>query len=70
MLDLKNNLNKKICECEESSENTETYLEYIIEGYKYIGCPLNEKQIEHLKNKASNEELNDVLEEIDYLVTK
>lgn len=70
MLDLKNNLYKRICDCEEGSKNTETYLEFILWGYEYIGCPLNEEQIEYLKNKASNEELNDVLEEIDYLVTK
>lgn len=69
MLDLKNNLNKRICDCE-TSDTTETYLEYIIWGYEYIGCPLSEKEIEHLKNNASNEELNNVLEEVDWLVTK
>lgn len=69
MLDLKNNLNKRICDCEEA-ENTETYLEYIIWGYEYINCPLSKKQIEYICNDASNEELNDILEEIDYLVTK
>lgn len=70
MIDLKNNLNKRICDCEEGSKNTETYLEYIIWGYKYINCPLSEKQIKYICNDASNEELNNVLEEIDYLVTK
>ena len=70
MLDLKNNLNKRICDCEENAENTETYLEYIIWGHKHIECPLSEKQIEYIRNDASNEELNDILEEIDYLVTK
>lgn len=70
MLDLRNNLYKRICDCEEGSENTETYLEFILWGYEYIGCPLNYKQIWHLINEASNEELNNVLEEIDDLVTK
>lgn len=70
MVDLKNNLNKRICDCEEGSENTETYLDFILRGYEYIGWSLNENQIEHLKNNASNEELNYVLEEVKYLVTK
>lgn len=70
MLDLKNNLKKRICDCEKNTTNTQTYLEYIIWGYKYIGCPLSKKQIKDIYTKASNEELNNILEEIDYLIYK
>lgn len=70
LLPLKENLNKPIKDCEPDSDNGETYLEFIIWGYESIGCPLSKKQIEYLKTDATNEELNDVLDEIDYLVSK
>lgn len=70
MLNLKDNLEKRICDCEEGAENTQTYLEFIIEGYKSIECDLSKEKIEYLKTEASNEELNDVLEEIDWLLSK
>ena len=70
MLNLRENLEKRICDCEEGATNTQTYLEFIIEGYKDIGCDLSESKIEYLKSKANNEELNDVLEEIEWLLSK
>ena len=70
MLDIKNNLHKPIKDCEENSTNEMTYLEYIIYGYSVINCHLSDKRIEHLCYKATNEELNDVLDEIDWLIEK
>lgn len=70
MLNIKDNLHKPIKDCEENAKNEMTYLEYIIYGHAVINSPLNDKQIEYLMWKATNEELNEWLEEIDWLIDK
>lgn len=69
MEEIKANLDKRICDCLEGSTNTETYREFILNGYKFIGCPLSKREEKHL-DKATNEELNDIVEELDWLLDK
>lgn len=66
---IKANLDKRICDCLENSTNTETYRKFIVNGYKFLGCPLSKQKEEYL-DKATNEELNDIVEELDYLLDK
>lgn len=70
MLNIKDNLHKPIKECEPYSNNELTYLEWILYGYAYIDCPLTSEKIDYLCDKATNEELNDWLEEVDELMNK
>ena len=70
MLNIKDNLHKPIKDCEPGAKNKMTYLEWIIWGHANIGNPLTSEQIDYLCDKATNKELNDWLEEIDYLLTK
>lgn len=70
MLDIKNNLNKRICDCEKDATNEQTYFEYIIDCTECIwNIKLSDKDKEDIRNKT-NEELNDILEEIDWLIVK
>lgn len=69
MEQIKDNLDKRICDCLIEATNTETYREFIVNGYKEIGCPLSDKQIKYL-DKATNEELNNYVRELDYLLGK
>ena len=69
MENIKENLDNKICDCLENATNTETYREFIINGWKALGCDLSEKEIYDLSNKT-NEELNDIVEELDWLLSK
>lgn len=69
MENIKENLDKRICDCLKNATNTETYREFIINGYKELGCELSEEKIQNL-DKATNEELNDIVEELDYLLDK
>lgn len=67
MLDLKNNLRKRICDCEKDAKNTDTYLEWIQYAYKDIF----EKDIaEWQLDGKTNEELNELLDLLDYLIDK
>lgn len=70
MLNIKDNLHKSIKECEDGAENEMTYLEFIIYGYACLNTPLTENQIYHIAFEANNEELNDILEDLDYLCDK
>lgn len=65
MLDIKCNLDKRICDCEVGAENTETYREFIINGYAELGCDLNENL-----DEKTNRELNDMVDELDWLLSK
>ena len=56
----KTNLDKKICDCEKSSENTQTYREYIRETEEMVGMSSEPIDL------YSNEELEYYLEELDY----
>ena len=69
MISIKGNLDKRICDCEPGATNTETYREFIVNGYQSIGCDLTEKQIQHL-DEASNKELNEIVDELDWLLEK
>lgn len=69
MENIKENLDNKICDCLENATNTETYREFIINGWKELGCDLSEKEINDLSNKT-NEELNDIVDELDWLLSK
>lgn len=63
---LKINLDKRICDCEDAT-NTETYREFMIEGiheiYGYNAIIPN-------FDEMCDEELNDMLDDIDYLLDK
>lgn len=70
MLDLKNNLRKRICDCEPNATNTQTYLEYIIESCELLfSDKLSEEDIKNIERKT-NEELNELLDWLDYLADK
>ena len=69
MLDIKNNLDNRICDCEEGATNTETYREFIVNGYKSLGCDLSDKQKKEL-DYLTNEDLNEYVDELDWLLEK
>jgi len=69
MENIKDNLDNRICDCLEGATNTETYKEFLINGWAEIGCPLSEKEITSL-DEMSNEKLNDMIEELDWLLDK
>lgn len=69
MENIKENLDNRICDCLENATNTETYREFIINGWKELGYDLSEKEINDLSNKT-NEELNDIVDELDWLLSK
>lgn len=66
---IKENFDKRICDCLEGATNTETYREFIINGWKELNMPLSDKEIKHL-DKATNEELNNIIDELDWLLDK
>lgn len=70
MINIIDNLNNKICDCEPESKNEMTYLEYILYAYDFFNSPLVIDDIEWLQTIATNEELNEIIEEIDYLMEK
>lgn len=67
MLDLKNNLRKRICDYEKDAKNTNTYLEWIQWAYKDI---FEEEISEEYLDGKTNEELNELLDLLDYLIDK
>ena len=69
MENIKDNLDKRICDCLENATNTETYREFLINGWEMIGMPLTETEIESL-DKMNNQELNDMIDELDWLLGK
>lgn len=69
MENIKDNLDRRICDCLEGATNTETYKEFIVNGWEYLGCNMTEEEIESLYNKT-NEELNDIVDELDDLLWK
>ena len=66
---IKDNLDNRICDCLENATNTETYREFIVNGYKYLGCDLSEEDINDLSNKT-NKELNGIVYELNWLLNK
>lgn len=69
MENIKDNLDRRICDCLEGATNTETYKEFIVNGWEYLGCNMTEEEIASLYNKT-NEELNDIVDELDWLLDK
>lgn len=69
MENIKDNLDNRICDCLDNATNTETYKEFIINAWKYLGNPMTEEEIVNLYYK-SNEELNEIVEELDNLLWK
>lgn len=66
-------LDKRICDVDPNSTNTDTYREYIDWGYRYIGWrPIGKDLYERTADldKMTDEELTDVLEELDWLLEK
>lgn len=70
MIDIKSHLHERICDTEEGAENEWTWAEYIIWGYAAINDSISIEFIEHILFKATNEELNDMVEELDWLLDK
>ena len=70
MKEIKVHLHDKICDTEEGAENTLTWAEFIIWGYAAINDEVSADFIEHVMLKASNEELNEMIEELDWLLCK
>ena len=66
---IKDNLHRPIKDCELNSKNEMTYLEFMCYGYASINSPLSAEKILEIM-KMSNEELNEILEELDYLMEK
>ena len=69
MENIKDNLYRIICDCLENATNTETYKEFIVNGWKELSYELNEKEIAALYTKT-NEELNFIVDELDWLLSK
>ena len=69
MENIKENLDNRICDCVEAATNTETWREFIINGWEELNMPLTEKEKAALDNKT-NEELNDIVDELDWLLDK
>lgn len=63
----KEDLDKRICDCELGATNTETYREFIINASK----ELFGQAYDFLKyDELSEEELNHIIEELDWLLEK
>lgn len=63
----KEDLDRRICDVEPPAENTETYREYMTNAYREFfgpGIPIPDY------DSMSEEELNDRLEELDWLWSK
>ena len=69
MTNIKENLDKRICDCLDNATNTQTYREFIIDGWKELNMPLNDQEIQSL-DLVSNEELNHMVEELNWLLSK
>jgi len=70
MIDIKAHLHERICDTEEGSENELTWAEHIISGYAYLNDVISSKFIDHILFEATNEELNVMVEELDWLMYK
>lgn len=63
-------LDMRICDCEPGATNTQTYREFILEGYKYLGLYLGDS-LKPLRLEERDEyELNEMIEELDWLLDK
>ena len=69
MLNIKNNLDKRICDCLDNATNTQKHREFIIHGCEELNMPLDDKEIQSI-DLVSNEELNHMIEELNWLLSK
>ena len=69
MENIKDNLDRRICDCLEGATNTETYKEFIINGWHELGYAFTEEESKILYDKT-NEELNFIVDELDWLLSK
>ena len=69
MTNIKENLDKRICDCLDNATNTQTYREFIIDGWKELNMPLDDTESQSL-DLVSNEELNHMVEELNWLLSK
>ena len=69
MTNIKENLDKRICDCLDNATNIQTYREFIINGWEELNMPLDDKEIQSL-DLVSNEELNHMVEELNWLLSK
>lgn len=65
MTDIKSHLHDRICDTEEGSENEFTWAEHIILEYAYLNGTVSSGFLEYIFFEATNEELNDMIEELD-----
>ncbi len=74
----KEDLDKRICDVEPNSTNTQTYREYIDWGYRFleIGDFVNESNEKTLYERTADldvktdKDLTDIIEELDWLLEK
>ena len=66
-LNIKDNLDKRICDCEEEATNTETYRDFLEQGeMEFFGLLPYQIKLDELDDI----QLNQLLELIDYLWSK
>ena len=70
MIDIKEHLHERICDTEEGAVNELTWAEHIINGYAYLNGTISYTFIQHILYEAANEELNEMIEELDWLMGK
>lgn len=69
MTNIKENLDKRICDCQDNATNIQTYREFIINGWEELNMPLDDKEIQSL-DTISNEYLNNMVDELNWLLSK
>lgn len=68
-IDIKNNLDSRICDVETDAINKQTYREYIIEGIKEFQF-VDGENIDEQLNELDNKNLNKLVDFINYLWEK
>lgn len=68
--DIKRHLHERICDTEEGATNEMTWAEYVIYAIVNLNDVIHARVVNHILFDATNEELNDFLEEVDYLLGK
>lgn len=63
----KSQLDMRICDCETKATNKETYREFIVNGIKFLYG--DNARIPNLDGMCE-EEINDLIDDIDYLLEK
>ena len=66
LLEIKTNLDKRICDVEEGAVNEDTYRDFLKNGWESLGFIVTDEDLDSM----CNEELNANLEELDWLLSK